>query len=355
MEIKVTTVDSRKPIPTDDMALGFGRVFTDHMFLMEYQDGQWRNPRIEPCHDISLHPAAMVLHYGQEVFEGMKGYRGAEDGIYLFRPDRNIARMNRSCDRLMMPEIPPDLHLEAIKQLVLLERDWIPKTEGCALYIRPTMIATDPFLGVRPSNTYLFYIIVGPVAAYYPEGFNPVSIYATDRYVRAVRGGVGDAKTGGNYAASLAAQAEAKKAGYTQVLWLDALERKQVEEVGTMNIMFKIGGEVVTSPLTGSILPGVTRESVLQLLRDWGEKVTERPLSIDEVMTAADSGTLEEVFGTGTAAIISPVKEIAYKDKKVQVANGKTGPLAQKLYDTLLAIQYGTGEDRHNWCMRIDL
>jgi len=354
MKIEVSTVETRKPIPTDDLALGFGRVFTDHMFRMEFRDGDWRNPRIEPASAIALHPAAIVLHYAQEVFEGMKAYRGANDGIFLFRPDRNIARMNRSCRRLMMPEIPPDLHLDAIKQLVLLERDWIPRTEGCALYIRPTMIATDPFLGVRPSKEHLFYIIVGPVAAYYPEGFNPVSIYATDQYVRAVRGGVGDAKTGGNYAASLAAQAEAIAKGYTQVLWLDALEHKQIEEVGTMNIMFKIDGEVITSPLTGSILPGVTRESVLQLLRDWGQKVTERTITIDEVIAAANAGTLEEVFGTGTAAIISPVKEIAYTDHKIRVGDGDTGPLAQKLYDTLLAIQYGKGEDPHHWCMRID-
>ncbi len=354
MEIKVTQVAQRKPIPQDDMALGFGRVFADHMFLLDYRDGAWHDPRIEPLHELSLSPAAMCLHYGQEIFEGMKAYRGADDGIYLFRPDQNIARMNRSAQRLMMPEIDPELHLAAIRQLVTLERDWIPKSEGCALYIRPTMIATDPFLGVRPSNSYLFYIIVGPVAAYYPEGFNPVSIYATQKYVRAVRGGVGDAKTGGNYAASLAAQVEAKQAGYSQVLWLDAVEQKYIEEVGTMNIMFKIAGEVITSPLTGSILPGVTRDSVLQLLRDWGHPVSERPLSIDEVFAAHREGTLEEVFGTGTAAIISPVKTIAYGEQKLQVGDGNTGPLAEKLYHALLSIQYGRGEDRHGWCVRID-
>jgi len=354
MEIKITQVEKRKPIPEDDMALGFGQLFADHMFLVEYEDGAWKNPRIEPHHDIALSPAAMCLHYGQEIFEGLKAYRGKDDGVYLFRPDKNIQRMNRSARRLMMSEIDSELALEAIRKLVLLERDWIPRTEGCAMYIRPTMIATDPFLGVRPSNRYLFYVIVGPVAAYYPEGFNPVSIYATEKYVRAVRGGVGDAKTAGNYAASLAAQVEAKQAGYSQVLWLDAIERKYIEEVGTMNLMFKIGGEVVTSPLTGSILPGVTRESVLQLLQDWGEKVSERRLSIDEVFEASRQGTLEEVFGTGTAAIISPVNKVCYKDEVIGVGDGDTGPLAQKLYDTLLAIQYGRGEDPHGWCQRID-
>jgi branched-chain amino acid aminotransferase len=354
MEIQVTKVESRKPIPQDDMALGFGQVFSDHMFEVDYRDGEWHDPRIVPVHNLELSPAAMCLHYGQEIFEGMKAYRGADDGVYLFRPEQNIARMNSSARRLVMPEMTPELHLEAIKQLVNLEAAWIPRTKGCALYIRPTMIAVDPFLGVRPSHTYLFYIIVGPVAAYYPEGFNPVSIYVTSKYVRAVRGGVGAAKTAGNYAASLEAQMEGKEAGYTQVLFLDAVEQKYVEEVGTMNMFFKIDGEIITSPLTGTILPGVTRDSVLQLLRDWGENVSERRLPIDEVCAAAKAGTLEEVFGTGTAAIISPVKSIFYDGETIAVGDGTTGPTSQKLYDTLLDIQYGAGEDPHGWCVRID-
>jgi branched-chain amino acid aminotransferase len=355
MEIQITQAGQRKPIPEDDMSLGFGRIFSDHMFLVDYADGAWKNARIEPNAPLPLDPAAMCLHYGQEIFEGLKAYHGAGDGVFLFRPEKNVERMNRSASRLMMPEIDPDLALEGIKQLVLLDRDWIPETEGCALYIRPTMIATEPALGVRAANEYLFYVIVGPVAAYYPEGFNPVGIAATDTYVRAALGGVGDAKTAGNYAASLAAQMEAKDAGYSQVLWLDARDRKYIEEVGTMNIMFKIDGEVITSPLTGSILPGVTRDSVLQLLRDWGARVTERPLSIDEVFEASRAGKLEEVFGTGTAAIISPVKEIFYRGEKVLVGDGTTGILSQRLYDSLLAIQYGRGEDAHGWCHRIDV
>ncbi|NOZ86482.1 MAG: branched-chain amino acid aminotransferase [Deltaproteobacteria bacterium] len=354
MVIKITRTEKPKEIPKDDLALGFGKVFSDHMFLMDYESLSWSNPRIIPYGPISMDPASMCLHYGQEIFEGLKAYHGKDDGIYLFRPRKNIERMNRSAKRLMMPELDPDMVIDALKELVLLDKDWIPTTEGCSLYIRPTMIAMDPFLGVRPSNTYLFFIITGPVAAYYAEGFNPVSIYTADKYVRAVRGGVGDAKTAGNYAASLAAQMDAKKQGYSQVLWLDAIERRYVEEVGTMNIMFKIAGEVITAPLKGSILPGITRDSVITLLKSWNVPVSERPLSIDEIMEASDKGTLEEVFGTGTAAIISPVKEIAYKDKKIQVGDGKTGPLAQKIYDTLLAIQYGKGEDPYGWCMRID-
>jgi branched-chain amino acid aminotransferase len=254
-----------------------------------------------------------------------------------------------------MPEFDIDEVVDACKQLVLLDKDWIPKSEGCALYIRPNYIATDPFLGVRPSLSYLFYIIVGPVGAYYPEGFNPVNIYVSDEYVRAVRGGVGEAKTAGNYAASLLAQMEAKKKGYTQVLWLDGVERKYVEEVGTMNMFFVIDGEAITAPLTGSILPGVTRDSVIQILKAWGHKVTERLLSIDEVVEAAGNGTLQEAFGTGTAAIISPVARICYKGQDHVVADGKTGALSLKLFEHILALQYAREEDPYGWVERIDL
>ncbi len=357
MDIEVRTVEqsARKPIPRDPSKLGFGQHFSDHMFLMEYRAaGGWQKPRIEPYRPLELDPATMVLHYGQEAFEGLKAYRGEDDGIYLFRYQDNLARLNRSCERLVMPPLPTGLVAEALKKLVLLERDWIPDSPGCSLYIRPNIIATDPFLGVRPSNTYLFYIIVGPVGAYYPEGFNPVSIYVSDKYVRAVRGGVGDAKTAGNYAASLLAQMEAKEKGYTQVLWLDGVERKYIEEVGTMNIFFKFGDKVATSPLTGSILPGVTRDSVISLLEEWGVPVEQRLFSIDEVIAGLKDGTVQEVFGTGTAAIISPVKAIQYQGDEYQVADGRTGELSQKLYDTLLGMQYGEREDPFGWVERID-
>ena len=357
MEFKITKVDpeDRKPVHTEPSTLGFGRIFTDHMFTMKYAPNEgWYEPEIGPYRELLLDPACMVLHYGQEVFEGLKAYHGEDNGVYLFRHRDNLERMNRSCDKLVMPRFDIDLASEAIKQLVLMERHWIPTHEGCSLYIRPTMIATDPFLGVRPSETYLFYIIVGPVGAYYAEGFNPVSIYVSDHYVRAVKGGVGEAKTAGNYAASLAGQIEAKEKGFTQVLWLDAIERKYIEEVGTMNIFFVIGDEIITSPLTGTILPGVTRDSVLQLGKHWGLNTVERMLSIDEVLAAQADGSLKEVFGSGTAAIISPVKEIRYKDDDFLVGDGKTGPIANRFYEALLDFQYGRQKDPFGWVERID-
>ncbi len=357
MQLDIRKVDpsKRKPIPTDDSTLGFGNYFSDHLFKMNYAPDQgWHAARIEPYGPLELDPATLVLHYGQEAFEGLKAYRGKDDGVYLFRHRDNFARLNASCRRLVMPEVPVDFVSDALKQLVLLERDWIPKSPGCALYIRPNIIATDAALGVRPSTTYLFYIIVGPVGAYYAEGFNPVAIYVADEYVRAVRGGVGFAKTSGNYAAGLLAQKEAKDRGFAQVLWLDAIERKYVEEVGTMNIFFRFGDAVVTSPLTGSILPGITRDSVIQVLKKWGVNVQERPIAIDQVVKGIETGALTEVFGTGTAAIISPVKSIHYKGEDHQVGDGKTGPLSQKLYDYLLALQYGEEEDPFGWVERID-
>ena len=358
MDIPITRVDenNRKAKPQDESKLGFGQHFSDHMFLMEYApDKGWHSPRIEPYRYLSLSPAAMVLHYGQEAFEGLKAYRDVDGGVRLFRYRKNLERLNASCERLCMPPLDIDLVSDAMKQLVLLDQEWIPRTEGCALYIRPNIIAVDPFLGVRPSKTYLFYIIVGPVGAYYPEGFNPVSIFVSDKYVRAVEGGVGFAKTAGNYAASLLAQREAADAGYTQVLWLDAKERRYVEEVGTMNIFFKINDTVITAPLAGTILPGVTRDSVLELLRGWGMDVQERKLSIHEVIAANKDGSLKEVFGSGTAAIISPVGEIAYKDEVYAIADGQTGALSLKLYNHLLDIQYGKAEDPNGWSERIDL
>jgi branched-chain amino acid aminotransferase len=358
MEIQVTQASAaqRKPKPTDETKLGFGLHFSDHMFLMSYDpDHGWHAPRIEPYHDLTLSPAAMVLHYAQEVFEGMKAYRGTGDGVIrLFRPAENLARFNRSCERLVIPEVPVDVAYEGLRQLVRLDRDWVPHTHGCALYLRPNVIAIDPFLGVRSSSTFLYYIIVGPVGAYYPEGFNPVSIFVSDEYVRAVRGGIGEAKTGANYAASLKGQMQARKEGFSQVLWLDALERRYVEEVGTMNIFFRIGEKVYTSPLTGSILPGVTRSSVIARLRHWGVPFAEERLAIDDVLAAARSGELKEVFGSGTAAVIAPVKDIAFKEQRVQVADGKTGAISQRLYDAILGIQYGTAEDPFGWTQPID-
>lgn len=357
MSIQVTRVpeSQRKPIPSDDAQLGFGRHFSDHMFLLDYSPQQeWHDARIVPYAPLTLDPACMVLHYGQEVFEGLKAYHGVDGGIRLFRYRDNLARMNRSARRMCMPTFDEALVGQALRQLVVLERDWIPKTEGCALYIRPNMIGVDPFLGVRSASSFLFYIIVGPVGAYYPEGFNPVSIYVSSEHVRAVRGGIGEAKTAGNYAASLYGQMEAKKKGYTQVLWLDGIEHRYIEEVGTMNMFFVIGDEAITSPLTGSILPGVTRDSVLTILKSWGHKVSERQLGIDEVVAAAEKGTLREAFGTGTAAVISPVGNFFHKGKTYRVADGKTGPLSQKLYEHILAVQYGKEPDPYGWTERID-
>jgi branched-chain amino acid aminotransferase len=357
MDLKIAVAGSsrRSALPQDEMDLGFGRYFTDHMFLWDYDpDRGWADPRIVPYGPLPLDPAAMVLHYAQQVFEGLKAYRGVDGGIRLFRYQQNLQRLLTSAERLCIPAFSVDDLADALKQLVLLDREWVPKTEGCSLYIRPTIIATDPFLGVRPSQRYLLYIILSPVAAYYPEGFNPIKIMASDKYVRAALGGVGEAKTGGNYAASLMAQMEAQRAGFTQVLWLDAKDHRYVEEVGTMNIFFVIGDKVITSPLTGTILPGVTRDSVLRLLDEWGISVEQRRLAIDEVIAAAQDGTLREVFGSGTAAVISPVAQI-HHGETYQVADGKTGELSQRLYDHIFAIQYGKKVDPHGWVERIDV
>ncbi len=355
MEIRVTksTTIGQKP-RAQDSDLGFGKYTTDHMFLMDYTHGKgWHDARIEPYGDLRLDPTAMVLHYNQEVFEGLKAYHFPDGGIGLFRPEKNIERMNASARRMVMPELNPDLFLRAMKELILLDRAWIPKSEGTSLYIRPTMIATERALGVRPSKEYLFFIILGPVGAYYPEGFNPTRIYVSDKYVRAARGGVGEAKTSGNYGATLYVLQEAAKKGYTQVLWLDAIERKYVEEVGTSNIFFFINDELVTPPLGGTILPGVTRDSVLQLAKHWGLNVSERPISIDEVVDGCQSGSLKEMFATGTAAMISPIGVICYKGEDFQVGDGDTGELSKRLYDELTGIQYGRKEDPFGWRVRI--
>jgi len=345
--------NDRKEKP-DQNALGFGMHFTDHMFVMHWnRERGWHNAQICPYQDFSIDPAAMVFHYGQEIFEGLKAYRAENDQILLFRPKDNLERMNQSALRLCMPRIPLDSVLKALKALVYLDRDWVPSNEGATLYIRPTMIATEAALGLRPSEEYIFFIILSPVGAYYAEGFNPVKIYVEDTYVRAVPGGVGEAKTGGNYAASVKALTEAQKKGYTQVLWLDALERKYVEEVGTSNIFFVIDDEIVTPPLAGTILPGITRDSVLQLARDNGYKVSEKTISIDEVVSAIEFGQLQEIFSTGTAAVISPIGEIFYKDEVHTVNNGKAGELATFFFNELQAMQWGKREDAHKWVVRV--
>ena len=341
-----------KPVP--GTPLGFGKVFSDHMFLMDYEEGKgWQHPRIEPYRPFSLDPATLVLHYGQEVFEGLKAYHWRSGEIFLFRPRANYERLNRSARRLCMPEVNVDDAMEATRELVRLERDWVPSEPGTSLYIRPNLIATEVGVGVHVSGKYLFYIIVGPVGAYYPQGFNPVDIFITEKYTRAAVGGLGEAKTLANYAASLLAQREAQQLGYTQVLWLDAVERKYVEEVGTSNIFFYIGDELVTPSLSGTILPGITRDSVIHVARDWGLKVSERRISLEEVFTSIKHGTLKEVFGSGTAAVISPVGKLAYRGETHLVNNGKVGPLAQKLYDYLIGIQYGEVKDPYGWVEKV--
>ena len=354
MEIKVNVTTQPKEKPADESKLGFGRIFTDHMLLIDYDKPKgWYNARIEPYASLKLDPAATCLHYGQMIFEGLKAYHGKDEGIYLFRAVENFKRLNRSAQRLCMPQLDVNLAMEALRELILLDREWIPKTRETSLYVRPTMIAIEPFLGVQAASKYLFYIIVGPVGSYYAEGLSPVKIYVEDKYVRAVPGGTGEAKTGGNYAASLLPAKEAKEKGFAQVLWLDGCQKMWVEEVGAMNMFFVIDGEVITAPLTGSILKGITRDSAIRIVRDWGLKMEEKLLSIDEIVAAATSGRLKEAFGTGTAAVISPVGQITYKDKDYVISGGNMGELSQKLYDEIVAIQYAERPDPYGWVERI--
>ena len=348
LDIKIERTTNPKEKPTGK--LGFGKVFTDHMFIMNYTNGKgWHDPRIVPYQDLTLSPAAMVFHYGQEMFEGLKAYKGIHGETLLFRPDMNGKRTNDTNDRLYIPQIPVEDFVQAVKAIVKVDEDWIPTEPGTSLYIRPFIIATEPFLGVDVSDTFLFMIILSPSGAYYESGLEPVGIWIEDDYVRAVRGGMGFAKTGGNYAASLAAQVKAHDDGYSQVLWLDGVERKYIEEVGAMNIFFKIDGKIVTPMLNGSILPGITRNSVLQLCRDWGMEVEERRISVDELLQAQKDGKLEECFGTGTAAVISPVGKLRYKDDVMVIGGGKIGPVSQKIYDTVTGIQLGKLEDKFGW------
>ena len=352
LDIKITRTTSPKAKP--EGPLGFGRIFTDHMFIMDYTKGKgWHDPRIVPYQDLVLSPAAMVFHYGQEMFEGLKAYKGDDGKSYLFRPDMNGKRTNATNKRLCIPELPVDDFVQAVKAVVKEDEDWIPTEPGTSLYVRPFIIATEPFLGVDVSETVMFIIILSPSGAYYEEGLAPVGIWIEDDYVRAVRGGMGFAKTGGNYAASLAAQVKAHDDGYSQVLWLDGVERKYIEEVGAMNIFFKIDGTVVTPMLSGSILPGITRDSVLTLCREWGIPTEERKISVEELLEAQKNGKLEEVFGTGTAAVISPVGKLRYKDEVMTISGGEIGPLSQKIYDTVTGIQLGKIEDKHGWRVEV--
>jgi branched-chain amino acid aminotransferase len=342
-----STALKQKPDPSQ---LEFGKVYTDHMFLLDYSSEQgWHDPRIVPYGPLTLDPAAMVFHYGQAVFEGLKAFRTKDNRILMFRPDKNAERLNVSNERLSIPQLDESAVIEYIKALVSVDRDWVPSLEGTSLYIRPFIFATEPCLGVRAAKQYIFAVIMSPVGAYYKEGIHPVKINVESQYVRAVRGGTGFAKTAGNYASGIKAQEEAKHDGYAQVLWLDGKEHKYIEEVGSMNIFFKIGGEIVTPALNGSILAGVTRNSVIRLLNDWGLPVTERTISIEEIHQAATEGKLEEAFGTGTAAVISPVGQLHWKEHTMTINGGETGEIARKLYETITGIQNGTLPDTYGW------
>lgn len=353
MNITITKTTNPKLKP-DDSTLGFGKIFTDHMFIMDYSnDKGWHDAKIVPFENLSIHPASTVLHYGSEIFEGLKAYRCADGKVQLFRPIENIRRMNRSAERLCLPQIPEEDALEALLKFAQVEQDWTPHSEGTSLYLRPFMFGNDESLGVHAVANARFLIIASPVGSYYAEGINPVKIMIEDEDVRAVRGGTGYAKCGGNYAASNRAGERAEKKGYSQVLWLDGVERKYIEEVGAMNVMFKINGEIITPMLSGSILPGITRMSCLEVLRKEGYKVTERLLSIDELEEAMENGTLEEAWGCGTAAVISPIGELCYKDKKYTINNGEIGETTQHLYDTLTGIQWGKIEDSYGWIVEL--
>lgn len=354
MTLSVHPTDQLKELP-DESELTFGTVFSDHMFNMDYNPEKgWHNPRIEPYHHFTMDPSTMVLHYGQSIFEGLKAFKTPSGGINLFRPQENFRRFNRSAHKLCIPAFDEAFALEALVELLKLEKRWVPGAPGTSLYIRPTIIATDPFLGVRASYTYRFFIILSPVGAYYKEGFNPVRIWVTDKHVRAVRGGMGEVKTAGNYAASLYAGEEAHRLGYTQVLWLDGVELKYIEEVGSMNIFFIIDNELVTPLLSGGILSGITRDTVLNLARKWGLPATERRISIHELVDLYEAGKLQEVFGSGTAAVISPVGEIRFRDKEMKVGDGRVGPWAQRFFDAITDIQYGRAEDPEGWVYPVE-
>jgi len=349
LDIKITKTTAPREKP-DESKLGFGKIFTDHMFVMDYTEGQgWHDARVVPYGSFLLDPATVVFHYAQEIFEGLKAYRSADNTIQLFRPDCNARRMQDSCDRLCIPQIPVEDFIQAVKTLVEVDKDWVPHVEGATLYIRPFVFANDVGLGVHASKHYIFCIICSPSGAYYAEGIDPVRIYVEDEYIRAAPGLTGFTKCGGNYAASIKAGDLAAEQGFAQVLWLDGVEKKYVEEVGSMNILFKIDGKIYTAPCTGTVLPGVTRRSCIELLKDWGYDVVEEHLAIADIMQAGHDGKLEEVFGTGTAAVVSPVKELDWKGDKIFIGGGKIGPVTQRLYDTMTGMQWGRIADTKGW------
>ncbi|KMZ42031.1 MULTISPECIES: branched-chain amino acid aminotransferase [Bacillales] len=352
-QLTITRTEQKKEKPASDK-LGFGVHFTDHMFTMDYTEGKgWHDPQIVPYSPLTLDPAAMVFHYGQAVFEGLKAYRNQEGKVRLFRPDQNFKRMNRSLERMSMPLIDEEFMVEALKQLVAVDKEWIPTESGQSLYIRPFVIATEPCFGVRASHTYKLVIVLSPVGAYYAGGMKPVKIYVENNYVRAVRGGTGNAKVAGNYAGGLKAQVEAKEKGYEQVLWLDGVENKYIEEVGSMNVFFKVKGEVWTPALNGSILEGITRDSTIQLLKDWGIPVVEKRISMEDLHTAYVNSELEEAFGTGTAAVISPVGDLNWNGHQMIINGEKTGELTTRLYDEMTGIQYGERVDKFGWSVEV--
>ncbi len=351
MEIRIEKAKTLKEKP-DFSKLGFGKYFTDHMFVMDYKNGEWQDARIVPFGYIPIHPASTVLHYGAEIFEGMKAYKTA-DGFQMFRPYENARRMNNSAERLCLPQIDEEFFVKAITELIKLDYEWIPDLPGTSLYIRPFTFGNDEALGVHAVHNATFVVILSPVGNYYAEGLNPVKISIEHEDVRAVRGGTGYAKCGGNYAASLRAGKRAEEKGISQVLWLDGVERKYIEEVGSMNVMFKINGEIITPKLTGSVLPGITRKSCIEILKDWGYKVSERLISVDELCAAAKEGTLEEAWGTGTAAVVSPIGHLFYEGKDYEVSGNKIGELTQKLYDELTGIQWGKKPDERGWVVKV--
>lgn len=354
MEIKVTKTTAPAVKPADESKLGFGSIFTDHMFVMDWDRASgWHDARIVPFARLSIHPASTVLHYGAEIFEGLKAYRTVDGRICMFRPEENFKRMNNSAIRMGLPTFDADFALKALKQLVELDADWVPRGEGTSLYIRPFIIGTDEHLGVHAVEHAQFYMILSPSGSYYPGGLSPVKIMIESEDVRAVRGGTGEAKCGGNYAASVRAGERAEEKGFAQVLWLDGVERKYIEEVGAMNIMFKIAGRIVTPALTGSILPGITRKSILELLRSRGIEAEERRISVDELVAAMENGTLEEAWGCGTAAVVSPVGALAYGDKEYVINNGEIGETSQMLYDSLTGIQWGREKDEFGWVVPV--
>lgn len=354
MKIRIEKRQDPQPKP-DESSLVFGAAFTDHMFIMDYTEGEgWRDPRIVPYGPLDISPASMVLHYAQEVFEGLKAYRNLDGGVQLFRPMENVRRLNRSAERLCMPQVDEDLALAAIEELVKIDADWVPSAPGTSLYIRPFMFAADDCLGARAGREYKFMIILSPVGAYYSGGLKPTRMYIEDVYARTVKGGTGEAKAGLNYANGYAAQEKAHAQGFEQILWLDGLERRFIEEVGTSNAFFRIDGKFVTPSLSGTILPGITRDSVIALLKAWGETVEERQITIDELEEAYQNGQVEEVFATGTAAVISPIGSLYYKGEDLIFNDGEIGPWAQKLYDALVGIQTGTAEDPFDWIVKLD-